>query len=139
DAARVREVSAITHDVYNGLQHIQHTVDDLLQALRQAGISTGWLKPHIQHFGMSMAALRALAGNMRDATLVRHRALNLAAQATDLLALVDQAVQQIDASFRADACRLLLRLDQSLSPVWCDRERLARVLTNVLGNALKYT
>ncbi|MFL5806858.1 MAG: hypothetical protein ACJ8CR_34660, partial [Roseiflexaceae bacterium] len=110
DAARVREVSAITHDVYNGLQYIQHTVDDLLQALRQAGISTSWLRPHIQHFSLSMGGLHALAGNMRDATLLRYRALKLAPQATDLLALVDQAVQQVDSSFRADACQLLLRL-----------------------------
>jgi len=53
--------------------------------------------------------------------------------------LTKAALSQVSQLAKKGKLELRLKLDPDLAPVWGDREKLQRVLVNLLGNAIKFT
>ena len=65
--------------------------------------------------------------------------MNIRADDVDLLALLHEAVRDLKATAENKEIELVADLPSKLPPLHADRDKLAVVINNLLGNALKYT
>jgi len=136
---RSKEVSAAVHDLGHGLQSFQATVDVFLMELEHTGPPDGAQEAARARLQAAIERQHALLQDMRDAALMESGQLELRPERTDLAALVRDAAAQLEARCRMQGCALHITAEPDLPPAWCDAARLARVVSNVLENALSYT
>ena len=60
-------------------------------------------------------------------------------QPTDLLAIIQNAIDVVRPSTEALGIALHCSLDDSKRLIWCDRDRIQQVIWNLLSNAIKFT
>jgi PAS domain S-box-containing protein len=82
--------------------------------------------------------LTGLISNLLDVSRVQAGGMRLQLGAVDLPALAERVVQNIAAT-ASDAYEFQLRFAPNVPPVHADEERLRMVLSNLLGNAVKYS
>jgi signal transduction histidine kinase len=82
--------------------------------------------------------LNGLISNLLDVSRVQAGGLRLQLQAVDLPALAQRVAQGIAATV-GDEYEFQLRFAPNFPPVHADEERLRMVLSNLIGNAVKYS
>jgi signal transduction histidine kinase len=127
-------LATATHDIKNPLTSIRLTLD----MIRRTDIDRDRLNQHIAHIDMQVMRITRLIASLLDlAKLETGTALELTPiRALDLLAW---AAGQFMLPASARNIRLhILPTDSTLYMI-ADRERLERVLDNLMSNAIKYT
>jgi len=129
-----REMTAdIAHELRTPLSVIQGNLEAVLDGVYPADVE------HIQPALDQAQLLARLVEDLRTLALAEAGQLSLDRQPTDPVELVKRVV----ASFEPNATgkRVALSVDSppSLPRIQADGQRIAQVLTNLLGNALRYT
>jgi signal transduction histidine kinase/FixJ family two-component response regulator/HPt (histidine-containing phosphotransfer) domain-containing protein len=95
---------------------------------------------HVDVFRHAGRALAVLIDDLLDMSKIEARRLELDLHAFELEPLLDEQIALLGMRARERGLRLTRRVDDDVpAHVWGDRHRLAQVLTNLLGNALKFT
>jgi len=87
----------------------------------------------------SVDRMDALVQDLLDISRIETGRLKLDLQPIHLSAVVDEVVRLLRHEFQARQQNLLVDVPPTLPTIRADRTRLAQVLTNLLGNAYKYT
>lgn len=135
--ARAREdlLSVVSHDLRNPLSAMAMAT----LALRRTIGANENARRHVDRLARNAARMERLIGDLLTASKVQEGKLSIEPSAQQPDKLVADAVEEF-ASVTAEA-GLELRADvaEGTPPVFCDAGRIAQVLSNLLGNAVKFT
>jgi signal transduction histidine kinase len=137
--ARMEETEAAVHDLRHGVHDVMSALDILKLDLFDANVAPPVFQGGVRSLGDALDGISTLLDDMLDAAKLQNQALTLSPAATDLRALVEQVARRFEIQCRMFGCTLDVNAEDALPPAWCDARRMARVLYNVLHNAVKYT
>ena len=83
--------------------------------------------------------LNRLVADLRLVSLVESGQLKLERQELDIVSLLRQVVEPVQLQALQKDIRLTIEAEEGLPKVWIDPDRMAQVLSNLIGNALRYT
>ncbi len=105
---------------------------------RAANLSPAKLQEYFTHIADSGSRLLVLLNDLLDLSKLESGHMHMNFAATDIAAIVADAVEQL--ALLAAARGVSLHVDGcGPAPLQADRERLLQVLTNLIGNAIKFT
>jgi PAS domain S-box-containing protein len=139
EAIRVRDefLSIASHELRTPLTPLQIHFQRLLGPRRSEALVPQQLHRILERCERQVHRLQALIDNLLDVSRISSGRLRLQTETVDLADIVRDVSGRFAEELAAAECQLVL---ESLTPVvgqW-DRLRLEQVVTNVLGNAIKY-
>jgi PAS domain S-box-containing protein len=96
-------------------------------------------KSMLRHIARASERLSEIVHDMVDVSMLNNRTLELMSQDTDINELVHGVVESSQEAIRQRRQKLHLDLAKDLPLVRCDQERMQQAVSNVLGNAVKFT
>jgi signal transduction histidine kinase len=137
DRDRSRDFLAdVSHELRTPLAALR-TFNELL--LEQAGHDPDTRAEFLQASGQQIERLDWLAQNLLELSKLDSGLVLLDLRPEDLRAAVESAVEQADAAARRRGVQLALHLPPSPVRIRHDPQRIGQVVTNLVGNALKFT
>jgi signal transduction histidine kinase len=137
-AVRAREevLAIVSHDLRNPLNAITLAAQLLAMSPKIAGDD----REHIETIEVSARRMRALIEDLLDVTrLDGGKRLPIEPEPLEVEALTSEAYELFKAQAAASSITLQLSADENLPPVYADRHRVLQVLSNLIGNAMKFT
>jgi signal transduction histidine kinase len=135
-AARDRAVGIVSHDIGNSLNTIQICAEALLDPEPPPESGVRNMAELIQR---SVTWMRRIAGDLLDKTSLDAGFLALNRHPTSVHELVRSAQAMFAPAAEERAMELVVEQADDLPPVDADPDRLMQVLSNLLGNAIKFT
>lgn len=129
-------VYTISHDLRNPLAAIQGLAQLLLRKLEHAGL-TGTELQTARGIITSAERMNAIIQDLLDSARLETGQMQLDARPVDIARLVSDLLER-SAQIAGDR-QIRLDLPANLPPVSADPNRLERILTNLLTNAIKYS
>ena len=130
-------LAIVSHDLRNPLNTI------LLSAKM---ISPSYLslerhrtRKQVDMIARSVERMNRLNDHLLTATTIEAGHFTLDRNEQDAAALIDEALQITEPLATAKKIKLDRQVAGPLGSVWCDRERVLQVFSNLLGNAIKFT
>jgi PAS domain S-box-containing protein len=137
-ATRIRDelLGIISHDLRNPL----HTVSLSAELLLRGGLPEERRTGQLEVILRSVKRMNRLVDDLLDLSKL-HAGQKLAMEPSvqELSALMREACEDFRGQVEQKSLRLECELPEEPCEVWADRDRLLQVLSNLLGNALKFT
>ncbi len=134
--AREEVLGVVSHDLRGPLNTIMTTASLLLETERERreGIRR-WL----EIIERAAEHMNSLIGDLLDVSSMEagHFSLNRSLQ--DIQAVASGACEMLQPLAEAKRVGLVCRVEEGLGEIWLDSRQLQRVLTNLIGNAIKFT
>lgn len=140
EAVRVRDefLSIASHELRTPLTPLQIHFQRLLGPRRnEASLAPEQLKRILGRCERQVHRLQALIDNLLDVSRISSGRLRLQLETVDLADIVREVSGRFAEELAAADCQLMLDGSAPVTGQW-DRLRLEQVVTNVLGNAIKY-
>jgi PAS domain S-box-containing protein len=131
--ARQEMVAVVSHDLKNPLGAISLRAQMLELALHDPVPSA-----HVASIRRAIASMLSLIRQLLDAERLEAGSLRLDLEDHDLRSLTDDVVELIEPVARSHEVQVDHQVEEGLQ-VRCDRERICQVLSNLLGNAVKFS
>ena len=137
EAAKSRFFVNVSHEFRTPLTLLRGPLDDIL-AGRHGDVTPSLLR-RVQEMRRETARLGDLVDQLLDLSKLADGIMPLHAREIDLCALAVRCVSVFESAMERK--QVALRLDVPAEPVrvWCDPEKMERVVSNLMSNALKYT
>ena len=140
DAIRARDdvLSVVSHDLGNPLSAIRIGVSLLLRSRssdEQAG--EGW--EYLAGIKQSVEQMERLIRDLLEIKRIEAGHLSLVWETTTVSSLFDDTIEMMGPLARGKSIRLAIRIVAGTPSVRADRERILQVLSNLVGNAIKFT
>jgi signal transduction histidine kinase/CheY-like chemotaxis protein len=135
-AARDRAVGIVSHDLGNSLNTIDICAEALLDPDPPPGNGVHNMAELIQR---SVKWMRRISGDLLDKTNIDSGKLALDRHSISAAELVRSVQAMFAAAAEERAMELVIEQADDLPPVDADPDRLVQVLSNLLGNAIKFT
>jgi signal transduction histidine kinase len=134
---RFREeyIHAVSHDLRTPLSVVGMQAELLEQALSSAGLQSPGAFRSVAAIRRAFERMNAMIQELVDSARLESGQLEL--HRLELPAFVDDLLETSGTMAQVD--RVRVQIEKSLPPVDADPERLARILLNLLNNALKYS
>ena len=135
--ARDNLLAVVSHDLRNYLGTIRMGAD-LLSHPGPTGERrvAGRLVESIKR---SATRMDQLIASLRDATMIETGHFTIEPKTEDVSALIDEAVKTLEPQTQGRSMQLKVQLEGLPPAVHCDRERILQVISNLVGNAIKFT
>ncbi|HEU4642153.1 MAG TPA: ATP-binding protein [Gemmatimonadaceae bacterium] len=136
--ARDETVAVVSHDLRNPVNAISMIAANLdTAALAEA--EPAQVAEYLQVIRQAAAQADALIQDLLDVTRIEAGRLSIDAAEEDLAAVVGESVEVLAPLARDRALELEVELAADLPPVQIDAMRIQQVLSNLVGNAIKFT
>jgi signal transduction histidine kinase len=134
--ARAAVLEIVAHDLRTPLHAILLELDLLSRSLKEHLRSA----PSIERIRRSARRMNRLAQDLLDAVRLE-AGESLAIELTDVAPkhVTEQALDTLQSQAAASSLALVLECDSALSDIRADHGRLAQVLDNLIGNAIKFS
>jgi len=126
---------AISHDLRSPLSAILGQAQLLDRLLQKADLERA--RTSAEAIAVSAQRMNAMIQDLVDAARLESGQLRLNLQAVDLSAFLSDLLRRLEPTL--ETARVRVDLPEGLPPVSADPNRLERILTNLLSNALKYS
>ncbi len=93
----------------------------------------------LEKINFSLERMKALIVDLDDISRLETGSIRLELKQLDLKQLILKIAESIEHDLREHKHTLDIKIPGDLPAAWADRERMIQVLTNLLGNAIKYT
>ena len=137
DALRTRDavLAMVTHDLRNFLNTIQLSAD----ALARRTSDLGDARRHVDSIKRAAGRMQQLIENLRDATTIEVGQFTVNPIREDVPTLVGDTMKMLVPQAEARGLSLTSDVADDLPAALCDHDRITQVLTNLVGNAIKFT
>jgi PAS domain S-box-containing protein len=134
--ARDEVLGVVSHDLRNPLSTIVSAATLLLNAdeERREG-ARKWLDV----IRRSAVRMNGMIGDLLDVSSIEAGRFSVARAPHDIAALLEEAREDLDPLARAKQIRLECRAADAGPVIWLDANQILRVLSNLVGNAIKFT
>jgi signal transduction histidine kinase len=133
---RDQVLRVVSHDLKNPL----HTIDMVAQLLLEVPLSEEKRIAHLQIVRRTTGRMDRLVRDLLDASRLQSgRSMAIVRAPVDLAGILDEALETCWVQASEKNQRLDCHVDLGGRLVYADRPRLMQVLSNLLGNALKFT
>jgi signal transduction histidine kinase len=131
-------LAIVSHDLRSPLNAITLSADRLLATARTAALDASWLRP-ADLIGKSARRMGRLIDELLELASIQARRLVLHCARNDVVQIVGDVLEMLEPSAAQKRIRLESSTAATVMHAWCDAERMARVVTNLVGNAIKFT
>jgi len=137
-AVRTREdvLAVVSHDLRDPLSVIAMTVSMLQRTPKVQGDDA--LKFQMDKLARSADRMQHMIGDLLDMASIQAGRLSVERHSHEVGALVLEAISGCEISAREKGISLRHEFGFSTLHVYCDRERILQVLSNLVGNAVKF-
>jgi len=136
DRDRAQFLAAVSHELRTPLNAILGFADVLIKGVD--GPLTESQREEVQQIRDSGSHLNDLIEDILDLSAIESGQLKLHLASVDLRSVAQDVVREL--SVVAAKANLVLRLDEGPSVlVWADKRRVRQIISNVVGNAVKFT
>ncbi len=137
-SSRENVLAMVSHDLRSLLGGIALSAD-MLGKSPQARDGTGTVARHAERIQSFAAQMTRLVGDLVDAASIEAGRLSVFAEHRDAADLVRDALEAFQPASSIKGVALACEIGQGTTAVEFDYERILQVLTNLVGNALKFT
>jgi signal transduction histidine kinase len=128
-------VAALSHDLKSPLSSVQMSADALV---RSCDVLAEPIGRHSRLVRRCVASMNRLVGDLLDSAAIDAGHLPVSQHLEDAGELVQEAVESVRPLATAKGQTVLAEASEPVT-VMCDRERVLEVLSNLIGNAIKFT
>lgn len=93
----------------------------------------------LRHVGRASERLAEIVRDMVDVSMLDNRTLEMVSQDVAIDSLINDAAEKSREAIRQRRQKLHVELAKELPLIRCDQERMTQALSNILGNAIKFT
>lgn len=136
-ASRMRDevLAVVAHDLRNPVHTIAMGASNLLEL----PLDEAQRRRQLGAIQRAARGMNQLIGDLLDATRIEAGTFTVSKGRVHVRTLLGEAVEQFEEPARARGVELRCEVDKGVPAVLADRDRLLQVLSNLLGNALKFT
>jgi PAS domain S-box-containing protein len=137
-AVRVRDdvLAIVSHDLRNPLSTILTSTDRLLSS----GDSDGdGMRAPLERCQRAARRMTHMISDLVDAASLETGRLSLEPRDNDLSRVMSDVLDLLQPLADARGLELSTELHDGAERAWCDRDRIVQVLSNIVGNAIKFT
>jgi PAS domain S-box-containing protein len=136
-ALRVRDevVSIVAHDLRNPLGAVSMSAS----LMRETELSEPEREEQLEAILHSVDQMDRLIQDLLDVTRIEAGRLRIERRPVMLKPVLSEAREMMEARASTQGLRIEMEVLSPLAPVWADRDRLLQVLSNLVGNAVKFT
>jgi len=140
DAIRTREdvISIVSHDLKNPITGIL-LASTALERIRPNQDPTQLYQRQVQSITLAAKRMQSMIETILNVGKLETGKLFVEPRAETTEALIAEAVEMLQPIAAEKSIRLTWELGENCRPVWCDRLRTGQILSNLLGNAIKFT
>ena len=128
-------LAILAHELRNPLAPVRNAA----QYLKRAGSGSPELQRPIELIERQVAQMSRLIDDLLDVSRISRGVLGIRRMRVSCDAIIDAAVDASRDELEANGHHLLTRVPDAPVVLLADRERLVQILSNLLGNAAKYT
>lgn len=139
DAAKTDFITIASHELRTPLTQVRGYADLLAAMSSQGRLSPDQVASVVASIGRATQRLEDMIAAMLDASQIDIQALKLYYSDTTLEAVMWACLERIAPALNERRHVLVMRGIASLPPIRADVQRLTQALSNVIGNAIKYT
>lgn len=137
ERAKTEFVSTVSHELRTPMTAVKGYVDLLLMG------ATGDLNSQQQHFldiiKINTDRLTSLVNDLLDISRIETGKIDLERESLDMVSIIEQAVLTIRPRAEEKGLRVHAVVPPELPQVFGDSDRVVQIITNLVGNAYKYT
>jgi hypothetical protein len=136
EAVRLRDefLSMASHELKTPLTVLQLQLDGLCERIRQVDTA---LADRVDRTNRASGRLGQLVDSLLDVSRIATGKFELHPESFDLGQVTSEVVERMSEAAQAASCRIETEVAPQLVGTW-DRFRVEQVITNLLGNAIKY-
>jgi signal transduction histidine kinase len=127
----------VTHEFREPLAALNATAGQLGREVDE--LTPEEIRRRVTSMQLSILGLQTLASNLLESTGIETGLVSIQPQATDLRAIIAEAIQITQPEFESRRQRLVVEEPPELPPVMADRARLDQVMVNLLSNASEFS
>jgi signal transduction histidine kinase len=138
-AARAREdiIAVVSHDLRNPMSAIIGSA-----ALIKVDIAKGApdnVVRRVESIQRNVARMSGIVNDLLDTTKIQSGGLSIDLKREEVAVLLEQAVDMLRPVLLTKQQTLEIKAEENLCAVSCDRERVLRIFSNLVGNASKFS
>jgi signal transduction histidine kinase len=137
DRLKEEFISVAAHELKTPLTALQGYTELLLS--ESVGKVTSMQADFLQVIKSNVERLAELANDLLDVSHIEAGMVKLQIQKLHLFDLVNEALAAFQAEIERKGLTLVMEVPRDLPAVWGDRSRLIQLLSNLMGNACKFT
>ncbi len=127
----------VTHDLSTPLTAIYGFSSLLAEDVKRSELDHQKTGRTLSRIIRNTASMQAMITELVETTQAESGQIVLRKQSVEMRHVLEQLLDTLDTAM--DRSRIEIQIPDDLAPVEADPDRLARVLTNLIGNALKYS
>ena len=129
-------VAIVSHDLRNPLSAIRLSAS--LLAKRPSEIDRRSSRKQVEIILRSVEHMQRLIERVLDVSTLEAGTFKLDRAREEVIPLVDELLQELEPVAASKAIHLFREVLGEIPQIWCDRTRVQQVLSNLVGNALKF-
>ncbi|MBI3324665.1 MAG: PAS domain-containing protein [Candidatus Omnitrophica bacterium] len=137
DRLKTEFVSNVTHELRTPIVAIQHSLGVMLQ--QAAGELSEQQRSFLTIADRNIGRLNGMVNDLLDLAKLEARKMELKRQMTAIKPLVGATLETVHAWAKSRGVRLESRVQEALPELSMDASRIEQVLSNLIGNAIKFT